>query len=636
MILSNPTPPSHPVFDVYFSLISETPAGARPLWTGEWIYECESMYPDFWRILNEKLESGTVSAITNDDYEISLTQYGQCGSFVLNGSDVRLPKITRFLSSIESLSDFGIVQNDEIKSHTHAVPRQFTDSGSGWPGSGDGPNYDSTFDTLPTGGDETRPKNIRYALFLQIANSYGQISGINVSEFEATTANCVRTSPQDFSQPLQKQARKNIGAQGLLVAGKNIDIDYDTNTINATTGVNAYRSLSAEQETVLLNAGTYDGKEVESGEIFTTASGIFGQYSSVVNPNIEFVAHSTTNPLLRVAYGNEKFVTVRNKVIVYSDDGINYTDSDITLDSTSFFGAIFFQGKFFVYDFKNGATYTSENGVDWTKGAGSGLWYNNSLGISCAEGIAYFWNNNNTYRYSTDGITWTDCTQKITGIAYHDGLYVGCSGDDPYYSTDGLTWTKGTGSWKNLLCDVAYGNGVFVAISSSPYGGDTAVSVSSDGKVWTTHTTMPATSNDTYTPKIIFADGKFVVVRKGNVACYSEDGITWTSVTIPEWSGNTISLVYGKGKYIASRDYSGTYVNVLEFGAMIRTLDPLSYTKEQVDTLLAPNVSETAPDTTTVGRVGQIYIDSATSTAYLCVGADTAIPAYTWKQITNA
>ena len=42
----------------------------------------------------------------------------------------------------------------------------------------------------------------------------------------------------------------------------------------------------------------------------------------------------------------------------------------------------------------------------------------------------------------------------------------------------------------------------------------------------------------------------------------------------------------------------------------------------------------TAPDTTTVGSVGQFYVDTATGTGYMCVGADTVTPAYTWKQIT--
>ena len=41
---------------------------------------------------------------------------------------------------------------------------------------------------------------------------------------------------------------------------------------------------------------------------------------------------------------------------------------------------------------------------------------------------------------------------------------------------------------------------------------------------------------------------------------------------------------------------------------------------------------DSAPTSTTVGVLGQTYIDTATSTAYMCVGADTVTPTYTWSE----
>lgn len=52
--------------------------------------------------------------------------------------------------------------------------------------------------------------------------------------------------------------------------------------------------------------------------------------------------------------------------------------------------------------------------------------------------------------------------------------------------------------------------------------------------------------------------------------------------------------------------------------------------KEYVD----PTTDSSAPTTATVGRLGQIQIDTTTATAYMCVAVDTVTPAYTWKQIT--
>ena len=53
-------------------------------------------------------------------------------------------------------------------------------------------------------------------------------------------------------------------------------------------------------------------------------------------------------------------------------------------------------------------------------------------------------------------------------------------------------------------------------------------------------------------------------------------------------------------------------------------------TKGYVD----PTTDSSAPTTATVGRLGQIQIDTTTSTAYMCVAVDDVTPAYTWKQIT--
>ena len=53
-------------------------------------------------------------------------------------------------------------------------------------------------------------------------------------------------------------------------------------------------------------------------------------------------------------------------------------------------------------------------------------------------------------------------------------------------------------------------------------------------------------------------------------------------------------------------------------------------TKGYVD----PTTDSSVPTTATVGRLGQIQIDTTTATAYMCVEADDVTPSYTWKQIT--
>ena len=47
--------PTREMFDIYYSIRSEAPAGAYPLWTGETITNAKLLYPDFWKELNLSL-----------------------------------------------------------------------------------------------------------------------------------------------------------------------------------------------------------------------------------------------------------------------------------------------------------------------------------------------------------------------------------------------------------------------------------------------------------------------------------------------------------------------------------------------------------------------------------------------------
>lgn len=53
-------------------------------------------------------------------------------------------------------------------------------------------------------------------------------------------------------------------------------------------------------------------------------------------------------------------------------------------------------------------------------------------------------------------------------------------------------------------------------------------------------------------------------------------------------------------------------------------------TKGYVD----PTTDSSAPTTATVGRLGQIQIDTTNADAYMCVAVDDVTPSYTWKKIT--
>lgn len=153
---------SKDIFEVFYSTSTATPRGAFPLWTGETITDCKKLYPTFYQKALEYRDSGKIRVVTSTVYEQELTTYGECGAFVIDEStgNIRLPKITRFISSLDAASDIGITKNDSVGNHAHPYAGNSVGGSTG--GSGMGVYRD---DVDPDGGlylDEGGGKQIYY------------------------------------------------------------------------------------------------------------------------------------------------------------------------------------------------------------------------------------------------------------------------------------------------------------------------------------------------------------------------------------------------------------------------------------------------------------------------------------------
>lgn len=84
------------------------------------------------------------------------------------------------------------------------------------------------------------------------------------------------------------------------------------------------------------------------------------------------------------------------------------------------------------------------------------------------------------------------------------------------------------------------------------------------------------------------------------------------------------------GTSSASYGYTGNSNYRLLTGLYDPQSDHDAATKGYVD----PTTDSSAPTTATVGRLGQIQIDTTNNDAYMCVAVDDVTPAYTWKKIT--
>ena len=147
-----------------------------------------------------------------------------------------------------------------------------------------------------------------------------------------------------------------------------------------------------------------------------------------------------------------------------------------------------------------------------------------------------------TSRTPAEANTWV-------AVAYGNGLYVALSINGTnrvMTSPDGATWTARSAPEANVWSAVTYGKGLYVAVSA---GGTNQVMTSPDGVTWTARPfglTLGFRS-------VTFGNGQFVGVGTDGIAT-SPDGISWTARTSPA-QNQWYSVTHGNDLFVAvSRD----------------------------------------------------------------------------------
>lgn len=206
-------------------------------------------------------------------------------------------------------------------------------------------------------------------------------------------------------------------------------------------------------------------------------------------------------------------------------------------------------------------------------------------GLAWAEGLPSQTGNSGKY-LTTNGtsaswgtvnqpLTWTQRDKVSNGTFYKmeyngSNLYVAVGGGILYTSTDAITWTSRTsGFGANNIYDVAYGNGLWVAV-----GQNGTITTSTDGVTWTARTSNMST-NSIYA--VTYANSLWVAVGAGGGTTntggitYSSDGLTWTrksqSLTIGTtyncvvWNGTNwvVGATFSTNNYLYASTPSGTW-----------------------------------------------------------------------------
>jgi hypothetical protein len=159
-----------------------------------------------------------------------------------------------------------------------------------------------------------------------------------------------------------------------------------------------------------------------------------------------------------------------------------------------------------------------------------------------------------TARASANDYSWRS-------VAYGNGRFVAVSttgaSNRVMTSVDGINWTPRASAAENSWWSVTFGDGKFVAVSGT--GDNNRVMTSTDGESWFTQAT-PESADGIGWRSITYGNGRFVAVASsgtGKRVMTSPDGTVWTSqdaAAVNSW----YSVAYGNGLFVAVSGGTGS------------------------------------------------------------------------------
>lgn len=159
--------------------------------------------------------------------------------------------------------------------------------------------------------------------------------------------------------------------------------------------------------------------------------------------------------------------------------------------------------------------------------------------------------------YAEDAVNWTAGSSlprdvsnvSWRGTAYGNGILVAPISDVLFYTTDGINWSSTSvplGSYTSS--NTVYGNGKFIYIA-----GNNQSAVSENGITWTI-VSLPTPNHPYYNIEwkaIAYGNGRFVAIADGTNSIYSDDGINWYTAQFPgDLTADWGPVVYGDGKFL--------------------------------------------------------------------------------------
>lgn len=167
----------------------------------------------------------------------------------------------------------------------------------------------------------------------------------------------------------------------------------------------------------------------------------------------------------------------------------------------------------------------------------------------------------------------------------------------------------------NLLYDVTYGNGIFVAVGRNDIAHSGAIVTSADGITWTSRTS----GNDETMRGVIYGNGIFVAVSNAGRIYTSDDGINWISRSSGT-SADLYEVTYGNGTFLTFGSKAVPYG--VSYVVILASADGITWTKTNCNDLETNCENVPGVSRVTFGKGMFLGIDSS--------GVSTSTDGITW------
>lgn len=444
-------------------------------------------------------------------------------------------------------------------------------------------------DTLTAGNNITISNNTISAT----DTTYSAGTGLTLDGTQFSVNTGTIATQQDVSNEATARENADINLQG--------QIDAISSASDVTDIVGTYAALQAYDTTHLKDNDIIKVLQDESQNDETT----YYRWSTttetftLIGEEGPYYTKSATDILLQ---GKQDKLTAGSNITIASDNTISATDTTYTAGT-----GLSLNGTEFSADTSVLATQTDLSGKQNTLTAGSNI------------------------TISGDTISATDTT--YSNFVGTDGTAAGTAGLVPApATTDAGKFLKADGTW-----DTAGGGGGPTVVQTT---GTSTTDVMSQNAV----TSMVFADPDTQYKIKIGAGASDA--EGGNAIEIGHDATATASNSVAIGYGASTqsfanSVAIGRNAkatmngefHIGAGNKSTGYLNT-SYRLLTGVHDPQSAHDAATKGYVDPTTDSSAPTTATVGRLGQIQIDTTTATAYMCVAVDTVTPSYTWKQIT--